>query len=130
MQSKLKKVKKKIFINLLFQKTIFIILFNKICLKKVKLVLKNNVVGNYDLIQQDAQRLKQVLINLISNSLKFTDGGGQIKIKVQLAYDDNLLKFEVIDTGTGIKKYVISKLAQPYQTFDENGKNQEGIGFF
>ena len=53
----------------------------------------------------DSKRIKQVLINLVSNSLKFTQHGN-IKINVQISKlncDDSLL-FEVSETGIGISK--------------------------
>ena len=59
----------------------------------------------------DAKRLKQVLINLVSNSYKFTERGG-ITIRVQKINlnSDIYLKFWIMDTGVGINKKDISKL--------------------
>ena len=56
-----------------------------------------------DMVVSDERRLKQVLINLISNALKFTQKGS---IMVKTAFDPGakLLKIDVIDTGIGIKK--------------------------
>lgn len=52
----------------------------------------------------DAQRLRQVLLNLVSNAIKFTTQGS-VSVRVTLAEDrqqDTLLRFEVQDTGIGI----------------------------
>lgn len=77
----------------------------------------------------DSRRLKQILYNLISNSIKFTSNGGQIKLNVFLTNHSNILKFEIIDTGIGIKPEIIKNLFQPFGTFDTNGLNKYGIGF-
>ena len=64
-----------------------------------------------EMYNSDAKRLKQVLINLVSNSLKFTERGSiTIKVSKQINQDKTYLKFKVIDTGVGIEKKDISKL--------------------
>jgi signal transduction histidine kinase len=50
-------------------------------------------------IRTDQNRLKQVLINLISNSLKYTESG---YVKVEALIDEGHLRFDVVDTGVGI----------------------------
>jgi signal transduction histidine kinase len=64
----------------------------------------------------DNQRLMQVLINLISNALKFTFMGG-VLIKVKYEYDHKKLFVEIIDTGEGIKKENQKKMFKLFQTF-------------
>ena len=61
--------------------------------------------------ESDAKRIKQVLINLVSNSIKFTEKG-EITIKVSKFEDNNklFLKFKVRDTGVGINNNDFSKL--------------------
>ncbi len=79
----------------------------------------------------DPQRLKQVLINLINNSLKFTKKG-EVKINVtileQFEPDYTQLKFDIIDTGIGIPDDMKSKLFRPFVQA-KNGYNQgTGLG--
>lgn len=78
-------------------------------------------------ITTDARRLKQILINLISNSLKFTLKGS-IKVKLSIKSDPQILKFSVSDTGVGIAADRISKLCLPYATYNKGNLNNEGIG--
>jgi len=47
----------------------------------------------------DGDRVSQVLVNLLSNAIKFTEEGS---IRVRVTYDDTDIRFDVIDTGTGI----------------------------
>ena len=77
--------------------------------------LKFRIVWDVDLananFESDLKRIKQVLINLISNSIKFTEKGG-ITLKVSKFEDNNkiFLEFKVKDTGVGINKDDFPKL--------------------
>ena len=80
----------------------------------------------------DYRRVQQVLLNLISNSLKFTNEG-YIKISVRkkcLSYEKFMVEFSVEDTGIGIKEIDIPKLFQLFGKLDlENPSiNRSGIG--
>lgn len=64
----------------------------------------------------DPSRLKQILTNLLSNGVKFTDAG-EIAIKVDYFEEENdiaLLTFEVRDTGIGISGKDIQKLFKSF----------------
>ncbi len=75
----------------------------------------------------DRRRIKQVLINLVSNAVKFTDQGS-VKITARVPGDDNL-EIHVIDTGVGIKREDMDKLFQPFQQIDVSlTKKHEGTG--
>ncbi|KIL36456.1 diguanylate cyclase [Cohnella kolymensis] len=83
------------------------------------------------LIYGDSKRLKQVLMNLIGNAIKFTDKGG-ISISVKkLAQADNTvqLMFKVKDTGIGIPKEKTDQLFQPFYQLDNfMTRTSEGTG--
>ena len=61
----------------------------------------------------DQIRLKQILINLTKNALKFTVNGS-IRIKASYDYDAGLLKVQVSDTGAGINETEKDKLFQMF----------------
>ena len=68
--------------------------------------------GNFsDYIYSDANRLKQILNNLIGNSIKFTDKG---YIKVTYESKNNFLNFEIEDSGIGISEEQLEKLFIPF----------------
>lgn len=67
---------------------------------------------NIGSIPADERRLKQVLLNLISNSIKFTPEGGKIDLKVERL--DNEIAFHVIDTGVGISQEDQEKIFSPF----------------
>ncbi len=78
-----------------------------------KLFLKYNIESDVPLyLKGDPYRLRQVLINLVSNALKFTNSGGiSINVKfIQKYEEDVLIKFTVNDTGIGIERENIGKL--------------------
>jgi two-component system sensor histidine kinase/response regulator len=54
-------------------------------------------------VRSDPMRLRQILINLVGNAIKFTDAG-EVIVRVKVIGEDGLLRFEVIDTGIGISR--------------------------
>lgn len=85
--------------------------------------------NNYYL-KGDKNRLKQILLNLVNNAIKFTENG-EIKLKVwEVGHEGNLLLYcEVSDTGQGIKKEDLNKLFKPFAQVDKvRNKNKEGTG--
>ena len=82
-------------------------------------------------VNTDTDRLKQILINLLSNALKYTRKGEiTLGIKWLAPERPNCYEFYVQDTGTGIKKEDINKLFRPYGRIqDENAElNRKGVG--
>jgi signal transduction histidine kinase/CheY-like chemotaxis protein/HPt (histidine-containing phosphotransfer) domain-containing protein len=70
-------------------------------------------------IQSDPLRTKQVLINLVSNAIKFTSRGS-IKIGVyrEISYLNQTIRFEVVDTGMGISQEQQDRLFLPFMQAD------------
>ena len=71
-------------------------------------------------VKSDPVRLRQVLINLIGNAIKFTENG---EVVVRLSVGDridgrNAVTFEVVDTGIGIDKTSIGRLFEPFAQAD------------
>ena len=77
-------------------------------------------------VRTDESKLRQVLMNLMSNAIKFTDQGG-VSVRTDLRKKDDLqeLLFEVEDTGQGITPEEIDALFEPFvQT--QSGRQQAG----
>ncbi len=69
----------------------------------------------------DSLRLHQVLLNLISNAIKFTKPGGNISLSLlqeEIIENEALLKFAVMDTGIGMKAEKMKVLFQPFTQAD------------
>lgn len=75
----------------------------------------------------DIQKTLQILINLVSNAIKFTPNRGRITVSVN-KNDQKQLCFSVKDNGIGIPQFEQIKLFKAFSQIDSNGKNQEGVG--
>ena len=96
-------------------------------MKQLQIKIENNMDPMF-ILQSDRRRLSQLLINLLGNSIKFTSKG-YIKLKICKTCFRNVIKFEIKDTGVGIKPEILPQLFKPFATFDtETGLNKYGIG--
>lgn len=73
----------------------------------------------------DARRLRQVLLNLVGNAIKFTRGG-EVEIEVECLPDGKMLEFRVIDTGIGIKPEDLGRIFNDFETLDSSYARQTG----
>ena len=85
--------------------------------------IPNNLNGDYD-------KLYQVLINIISNSIKYTEIGKiTITLTQEIKSSKIILRFKISDTGYGIKKEDYNKIFQKYSRLEEAVSNEiEGTG--
>ncbi|MDY0018681.1 MAG: ATP-binding protein [Anaerolineae bacterium] len=82
-----------------------------------------------DYIYADGRRLKQSLINLISNAIKFTPPGGSIGLEVQGDLTEDTIRLTVWDTGIGIAEENFLRVFQPFVQLDNSLTRQyEGTG--
>lgn len=68
-------------------------------------------------VVSDPMRMRQILVNLVGNALKFTDHGSVI-LRVKVLPDRSLLKFDVIDTGVGMNDEQARRLFAPFTQGD------------
>ncbi len=75
----------------------------------------------------DATRLRQILINLVSNAIKFTDSGSvRIEVGDSEEIDGHWLTISVIDTGVGIDVRQHNRLFEPFSQIDGSIRRQYG----
>jgi signal transduction histidine kinase len=79
-----------------------------------------------DIFIADEMRIKQILVNLINNAVKFTESG-QIKVAVDLI-DENTLRFDISDTGTGMSPEMISSIFEPFFQGEAEQAQHRGSG--
>ena len=115
----------------------------KMMINALKMIFENRAMGKpIDLIYEvednipavlrgDEHRLRQIIINLVNNAIKFTDNG-YVKVSVTSKNidDENVeLLFEVEDTGMGIKEEELPKLFGSFQQLDvKKNHSKEGTG--
>lgn len=78
----------------------------------------------FPLVSGDADRITQVLINLISNSIKYTPSGGKVTIRVE--YEDEFVTTCVADTGIGVSAEDQKKLFQKFFRADNSTTREVG----
>ena len=95
---------------------------------KAKVDLSSSAANNLPHLLADETRVKQILINLLSNSIKFTPAGGKVNVGAQVNKSGG---FEMIvsDTGIGISPENIDKVLEPFiQARDIMTRAYEGVG--
>ena len=88
-------------------------------------------VGNLpDGISADDKRLRQVLINLLGNAVKFTDQGKVIlRVSSGQQTEQNItLRFDIVDSGVGMTPEQLDKIFQPFEQVGDLNKRTEGTG--
>ena len=97
-------------------------------LKDKPITLKQNIEPNIPILRADAMRLRQVMINLLSNATKFTDEGS-ITISAGVEAKPNgqsEVVIKVTDTGAGIAPEDRNKLFQPFSQVDASPTRKTG----
>lgn len=80
-------------------------------------------------IQGDARRLRQIVLILLKNAVKFTPKGGQIGLDLVGDSEAQQVRFEVWDTGIGISVEEMNQLFQPFQQVDGRlSRRYGGVG--
>ncbi len=84
------------------------------------------VEGTPRYLNGDLGKLRQVLINMLGNSVKFTDDGG---VSLLVGTDEDGIKFSVSDTGKGIREDELETILQPFrQASNTNHEGGTGLG--
>jgi signal transduction histidine kinase/CheY-like chemotaxis protein len=90
--------------------------------KHIDLSAEFNFVGK--LFGIDPLRVRQILINILNNAVKFTPKGGQVKLAVWVHEDSHTIEFQVSDTGIGIAQADMPKIFQSFVQIDSRLSRQ------
>ncbi|MDX1397240.1 MAG: ATP-binding protein [Oceanospirillum sp.] len=77
-------------------------------------------------VMGDSRRVKQILLNLISNAIKYNHDNGQIKISMDQA--DKQFRIHITDTGYGLTPDQMSRLFQPFERLGMESSARQGTG--
>jgi signal transduction histidine kinase len=93
------------------------------------LQLQLNVAGGLGTFEVDGDKVCAVLINLLTNAIKFTPDGGQISLRARLTASDEA-EIVVEDRGVGLEPRALEHLFQPFFTqFDPSRHSSGDFGF-
>jgi signal transduction histidine kinase len=94
--------------------------------KRSRIVLRTSLAADLPTVVADPRRLKQILLNLLTNAIKFTREGGQVIVSGSLV--DGELRIRVRDNGVGMTKDEIAFAMQPFHQLDTAPRKQTGTG--
>ncbi len=90
------------------------------------IALRRSVDQQVGVIRADERKVKQVLLNLLSNALKFTPEGGQIEVRANVR--DGEVEISVTDTGVGIAQEDQAAVFEEFRQVGPAAKKVEGTG--
>jgi len=108
----------------------------KICTRMVlpraeeaKVNFIDDVPQEHFVLVADPKRLKQVILNLFSNAVKFTPENGSVSVKVWRDHDSNSILIEIRDTGVGMAAQDLARALAPFGQVDNKlSRRYEGTG--
>lgn len=99
--------------------------------KEKSLSLENNLPEDLPLIEADRAKLRRILVNLLSNALKFTNRDGRVEIKAEEVHGQVLIC--ISDTGVGIAPEDVARLFDKYEQARSRatrGEKGTGLGLY
>ena len=80
-------------------------------------------------LEADERRLRQVLVNLLTNAIKFTPDGGSVMLEVKMNLPQQVVEFCITDSGIGIAPEHLNQIFQPFVQVDSAlNRHYEGTG--
>ncbi len=97
-------------------------------LKDLEIIFNDRISQQRNLfVMADPLRLKQVLLNLVSNAIKYNRKGGSVTLDYELM-DNDIIRINVIDNGIGLSQDRSSTLFEPFNRFGAEYSSVEGTG--
>lgn len=94
-----------------------------------KLTLTEDIPADLPVLWGDERRVKQVLVNMLSNAVKFTPDGGRVETAARADEETGELVFSITDTGIGIAADEFDKVMAPFGQVDSGmARRYEGSG--
>ena len=95
--------------------------------RKARVTLITELAPDIPHLKADRRRVRQILLNLLSNALKFTHAGGTVTVRAHLSAEG--LVIQVADTGIGMRREDFSKALEPFGQVDSSlARKYEGTG--
>jgi PAS domain S-box-containing protein len=88
---------------------------------RARVIIRTSLAPDTPAVVADARAMRQIILNLLSNALKFTDAGGQVIVSVKLE-DDGKVKLRVRDTGIGMDEPGLDLALEPFRQVEQAGR--------
>jgi PAS domain S-box-containing protein len=92
-----------------------------------RVVIRKAMPGDLPNVVADQRSMRQIMLNIISNAIKFTDPGGQVIVSAQLNKSGEL-KLRVKDTGIGMNAEQLRDALEPFKRVMTEGREVQGTG--
>jgi two-component system cell cycle sensor histidine kinase PleC len=79
-----------------------------------EIIMDMDIPENSPHLRGDSLRLKQILLNLLTNAIKFTPPKGKVSMSASVDAS-NAMKWQIMDTGVGIRANDLSRIMQPFE---------------
>jgi signal transduction histidine kinase len=89
-------------------------------LDEQRIELEIDIPNDIGTFHVDEQRMRQILFNLVSNAIRFSNAGGHIRLEA--ARHDDWIVFNVTDNGVGIPEDIMPAIFQPFETHAAQGR--------
>lgn len=94
--------------------------------EKKQIDLTKSIEGPPAILQADAARLEQALVNLLGNAVKFTPEEGRVELRLEIS--DSEACFRISDTGPGLDSGLLKRLFEPFRQGSTGGGRASGLG--
>lgn len=101
-------------------------MFSPLAINKKLIFTYNNKSNNTLFIKSDALKIKQILSNVLSNAIKYTNEGN---VSFNVSNDENNMIFRISDEGIGIPQDKLDEIFKPFSRIDNQESIIEGNGF-
>lgn len=94
---------------------------------RAKIILRSGLAGDLPAVRADARTMRQIILNLLSNSIKFTPAGGQVIISTGQG-PDGAVVLRVRDTGEGMTDSDLVRALEPFRQLATMSGDRNGTG--
>jgi PAS domain S-box-containing protein len=92
-----------------------------------RVVVRKSIAPGLPPVVADLRSMRQIMINLLSNALKFTEPGGQVIVSAELLASGELA-LRIKDTGIGMSASDVEAALEPFARVETGGRSREGTG--
>ncbi len=94
---------------------------------QARVILRKSIPADLPNVVADLRSMRQIMLNILSNAIKFTDPGGQVIVSAAMT-DAGELKLRIKDTGVGMSDDALRQALEPFRRVPTEGREAPGTG--